>query len=312
VAILNARHREEEQARARHGRQFVRFQAGGISMLTRRQFERTRRLALELAGIELLERHGELLYRRSRRLGMRDAHDFDVLLDAAEKGDPVAGQRFVGLVTTKFTGFFRHPWHFAVAAEQARWAVHRRNAARLWSAAAATGEEPYSLAMAVMAVFGRADPAVTIRATDIDEEALGVARRGEYGEAALGALGPAQRARFFGEPAGPGRRRIARAVRDYVEFRPLNLVAESWPVQGPFDVIFCRNVVMYLEACHRYAVLERMASLLAPDGLLILDPAEHTGKADHLFTPGTDGVYSRRRVSRPLRDVTPAHGISSR
>ena len=69
-------------------------------------------------------------------------------------------------------------------------------------------------------------------------------------------------------------------------------------------MIFCRNVLMYLEACHRYAVLEHMASLLAPDGLLILDPAEHLGKAGHLFTPGADGVYSRRRASCPPRGVT--------
>jgi chemotaxis protein methyltransferase CheR len=97
-----------------------------------------------------------------------------------------------------------------------------------------------------------------------------------------------------------------------VEFRTLNLAAESWPIEGPFDVIFCRNVVMYLEACHRYAVLERMASLLAPDGLLILDPAEHTGQASHLFMQGSDGVYSRRGMSSPPRDGARAHGISQR
>lgn len=261
-------------------------------------------MALQLAGIELSERHGELLARRSHRLGLRDAQGFDVLLDAAEGGDPAAGQRLVGLITTKFTGFFRHPGHFNVAAEQALGAVRQRGAARLWSAAAATGEEPYSLAMAVMEVLRRPDPAVTMLATDIDEEALEVARRGEYREAALDALDPARRARFFSEPAGPGRRRVAGAVRAWVDFRPLNLVAEAWPVQGSFDVIFCRNVVMYLEACHRYAVLERMASLLAPDGLLILDPAEHPGTAGHLFTPGTDGVYARRRVSGPPNEVT--------
>ena len=88
-------------------------------------------------------------------------------------------------------------------------------------------------------------------------------------------------------------------MRRLVEFRALNLASEAWPVEGPFDVIFCRNVLMYLETCHRYAVLERMASLLAPDGLLILDPTEHLGKAGHLFTPAADGVYSRRRTTLP-------------
>jgi chemotaxis protein methyltransferase CheR len=108
--------------------------------------------------------------------------------------------------------------------------------------------------------------------------------------------------RFFGEPAGTKRWRIAPAPRRFVEFRALNLTDLVWPVQGPFDVIFCRNVLMYLEACHRYAVLERMASLLAPDGVLMLDPAEHLGQAAHLFPHGTKGIYRPRslpRLSRP-------------
>ena len=69
-----------------------------------------------------------------------------------------------------------------------------------------------------------------------------------------------------------------------------------------FDFIFCRNVLMYLEACHRYAVVAGLASLVAPDGLLILDPTEHLGKAGHLFTPGADAVYRRLGTScRPAQ-----------
>ena len=76
----------------------------------------------------------------------------------------------------------------------------------------------------------------------------------------------------------------------------MNLAKRSWPVEGPFDVIFCRNVLMYLEACHRYAVLERMASVLAPDGILILDPTEHLGKAGHLFGPGLTAFIRAAQV----------------
>ena len=94
------------------------------------------------------------------------------------------------------------------------------------------------------------------------------------------------------------------AVRQWVEFRTLNLIDPVWPVEGQFDVIFCRNVLMYLEAGHRYAVLERMASRLAPDGLLLLDPTEHLGKVGHWFTPGVDGVYSRRHGTVPSRGLT--------
>ena len=278
-------------------------------MLTSEQFDRTRKLALRLAGIELCDRHRELLASRSRRLRIPPTAGIEALLGAAEEGDPPACRQLIGLVTTNFTGFFRHPRHFEAAAEHALGAAHRRGQARLWSAAAATGEEPYSIAMALIEAFRRDDPPATILATDINQDALAAAARGEYGELALKALEPERRARFFGETVAGGRC-IRPAVRRLVEFRALNLADVMWPVEGPFDVIFCRNVMMYLEAGHRYAVVERLASLLAPDGLLILDPTEHLGKAGHLFTPGADGMYSRRRLSCPPRSATRECGSS--
>jgi chemotaxis protein methyltransferase CheR len=200
----------------------------------------------------------------------------------------------VSLFTTNLTGFFRHPAHFDVAAEHALRAAQRRRHARCWSAAAATGEEPYSLAMALTDVFGREESRVTILATDIDVEALAVARRGEYSVRALAGLGAERLERFFTATTA-NHWGIKPAVRRFVEFDALNLVEAAWlNLEGPFDVIFCRNVLMYLEASYRYSVVERLASLLAPDGLLILDPTEHLGKAGLFFGPGTEGVYSRR------------------
>lgn len=268
-------------------------------MLSNQQFDRTRRLALRLAGIELVERHRELLGRRSRRLGILDSAELDSLLDGVEEGETAARQKLLCLLTTKFTGFFRHPRQFDLAARHALRLAGRQGRARLWSAAAATGEEPYSLAMALIELCPGENPPVSILATDVDPEALAVAQRGEYGEPALQELGPARRQRFLSDAGITRRWRLAPIVRRLVEFRALNLASVTWPVEGPFDVILCRNVLMYLEACHRYAVLERVASLLAPDGLLMLDPAEHLGKAGHLFTPDADAVYRRRSVSYP-------------
>jgi len=264
-------------------------------ILTDEQFDRARRLALGLAGIELFDRHRQVLGRRSERLVTYGA--FETLLGAAEDGEPAARRDLIELLTTKVTGFFRHPWHFDLAAEHALWAAHRRGRARVWSAAAATGEEPYSLAMALIDVFRRDDPAVTLLATDIDETALAVARNAEYREAALAALPPAYRARFVGEPAAGGRRGLAPAVRRLVEFRRLNLADVMWPIDGPLDVVVCRNVLMYLEAGHRYAALERIASLLAPGSLLLLDPSEHLGGAAPLFVSRGNGAYARRAAA---------------
>jgi chemotaxis protein methyltransferase CheR len=264
-------------------------------MLTTEQFDRTRRLASSLAGIELVDRHRELLARRSRRLGIRDDAGLDALLNAVENGESSATQRLLCLLTTKFTGFFRHPRHFEAAAKHALQVARLRGRARLWSAGTATGEEAWTLAIALIEAFQSDTPPVSILATDVDVEALATAQRGEYGVASLQTLSPARRDRFLSETGVSQRWCVTPIVRGLVEFRTLNLVREDRPVEGPFDVIFCRNVLMYLEACHRYAALERLASRLAPDGLLMLDPAEHLGQAAHLFGPGADGVYSLRR-----------------
>ena len=271
-------------------------------MLTDDQFDRTQRLALRLTGIQLFERHRELLDRRSRRLEMGAWATFEALLHAAESGDPRAGRQVIGLLTTNFTGFFRHPWHFDIASEHALLVAHRNGVARLWSAAAATGEEPYSLAMALIKVFQRGDPPATILATDVDADALAVARKGEYEDRALRSSIDADR-----ESCGLSTDQIFRfftrrdgscwsakpAVRRLVEFREINLAEVPWPVEGCFDVIFCRNVLMYLEGGRRVEVLERLASLMAPDGLLMLDPTEYPKRAEKWFSVVASGVYTR-------------------
>jgi chemotaxis protein methyltransferase CheR len=255
------------------------------------QFERLRRLALSLTGIELAERHRRLLSNRCRRLQIDTPAKLDELLAASKRGDPLARQQVVGLLTTSYTGFFRNPWQFDIAADVALWAIHRRGKVRLWSAAAATGEEPYSLAMAIIDVARRDDPPVTILATDINSQVLEFAERGEYQEPALRALDPNQRLRFFRQSPGTGSWQIAETVRRLVNFVPLNLSGEQWPPVGPFDVVFCRNLLMYLEKRQRYSILARMSSLIEPGGLLFLDPAEHLCEAGHLFGPGRNGVY---------------------
>jgi chemotaxis protein methyltransferase CheR len=260
-------------------------------------------MALKLAGLELAERHRELLDCRSRRLGIPNGAGWDALLDAVEEGKAKATQQLLCLLTTKFTGFFRHRHQLDLAARHALRAVQRRGRACLWSAAAATGEEPYSLAMVLLEVCEGDDPPASILATDVDADALAVARRAEYGEAALCGLGSARRERFFTAAGAPRRWAITPAVRRLVELRELNLVAAAWPVETPFDVIFCRNVLMYLEASRRCAVLERMASLLAPDGLLMIDPTEHLGPAGHLFIPQADAVYGRRGAAGARRNA---------
>src|SRR6478609_1123550 len=109
-------------------------------MLTTDQFDRVRSLTTRLTGIELCDRHRELISHRLRRSDLGARAKIDGLLDAVEQGVERAQAQLIHFVTTGFTGFFRHPWHFDIAAEHALWAAHRRGHARLWCAASATGE----------------------------------------------------------------------------------------------------------------------------------------------------------------------------
>ena len=271
------------------------------AMLTNEQFERARRLGLQLAGIELCDRHRELLSHRSLRVGLHETA-LDTLLASAERGDPKAAQQLLSLLTTRHTEFNRHPRQFAIAAQNALEVAAKHGSVRLWSAAAATGEEPYSLAMSLITAFCPQSPPVSIVATDIDQDSVATAERGEYSEMALRALPPEQRRRFFMQCKNRNWR-IDPSVRSIVEFHALNLTADIWPpIVSRVDVIFCRNVLMYLEEYSRYAVLERMSSVLAKDGLLILDPIESLGAGAHLFAPVLDGVFANRR-SLPTRAV---------
>ena len=262
------------------------------------QFDRARQLALRLAGIELYDRHRKILSRRSQRFGIADPVALEALLDAADGGDEQAGRRLVCLITTNFTGFFRHPHHFSAAAEHALRACRERGQARIWSAAASTGEEPYSIALSLIEAFGRPDPPVTILATDIDEDALDVARRAEYDAKSLSTIDGRARDEHFRPLPEPSRWLVADTVRRLVEFRRVNLIDQDWPDDGPFDVIFSRNVLMYLEAGRRESVTRRLASRLSPGGLLIVDPAEHLGRSGSLFVHRSAGIFSLRPTER--------------
>lgn len=275
--------------------------------LTVEELSRVRRLAAEVAGIAVDERHRDLLDRRSRRLGGRTR--LLAVMDAVEGGDPSSRQAFLRYLIVNHTSFFRNPHHFDVAADHVQRAVALRGRARVWCAGASTGEEAYSAAMAAIERLegaatspeGSALP-IEVLATDVDEDALAGARRGEYGQAALAAISPERRRRFFA-PTSPGAstQRVDEAVRAVVRCEPLNLVDASWSGlgPGPFDAIFCRNVLMYLTPDHRYSVLESMTGAIAADGLLFIDPAEHLGPASHMFEAMDRGVY-RPRPARPL------------
>ena len=203
------------------------------------------------------------LYKRLKALGLPGFSDYRRLLES--RADPAEPAELISAITTNVTRFRREAHHFEHLAEEVLpelVARARRGArVRLWSAGCATGEEPYTLAFAVLAACPDA-PALDIRilATDLDKSAIARAEAGVYPDSALAPLDARARAAHFERDPETGEMRVADAPRRLVRFAVLNLL-EPWPFQGGFDVILCRNVVIYFDAETQDRLWRRFASV---------------------------------------------------
>lgn len=244
-------------------------------VLTEEDFNRICQLIYHRAGIVLAEHKREMVYSRlAKRLRHHGMTRFSDYLARLEK-HPEAREweAFTNALTTNLTAFFREPHHFPLLADHVR---ERKGPIRIWSSAASTGEEPYSIAMTLIETLGeRADARVI--ATDIDTDALARAEAGIYPLEQVHKLNAERMRRFFQRGSGrqAGFARVRPELRAMVEFAPLNLLAPSWGVSGPFDVIFCRNVMIYFDKSTQTRILERFARLLKPDGLLFAGHSEN-------------------------------------
>jgi chemotaxis protein methyltransferase CheR len=244
-------------------------------------FQFLARLAYEHAGISLAESKRNLVYgrlsRRLRALGLTSFGQYREYLE----GDDSEIERFINSISTNHTKFFREAHHFAhfrtgvaeTFAQQDQKKIARR--LRVWSAGCSSGEEPYTIALVLrreMTDLNRHD--VRILATDIDTDILAKASRGEYSAEALDHV-PDPFCRYFKptEESDGATIRIAREVRSLITFRPLNLM-ESWPMKGPFDAIFCRNVMIYFDAPTKSKLIERFIRLIKPGGWLYIGHSE--------------------------------------
>jgi chemotaxis protein methyltransferase CheR len=267
-----------------------------------RDFERARRMIHSRAGIALGEFKAEMVYsrlaKRLRALGLRDFHDY---LAQLEDGAHPEWEHFVNALTTNQTEFFREGHHFPMLARHAK--ARKGRPLRIWSAAAATGEEPYSIAIAMCEAFETLAPPVKILATDLDTRALAHARDAIYSIDKVAALDPERLRRFFlkGRGARQGLARLRDDLRALVDFQRLNLRDDTWSIAGPFDAIFCRNVLIYFDKPTQRHVLERLAARLAPDGLYFAGHSESLLHAADLFEPCGRTVY--RPVARPRTSV---------
>jgi chemotaxis protein methyltransferase CheR len=267
--------------------------------LRRDDFQRIADMIYADAGISLNESKAALVYarlaKRLRALKMQAFRDYCNLVDSPE-GEAERHEMLTSL-TTNVTRFLREPHHFEHLKTHVLTPLLNRGAhgrLRLWSAACSTGQEPYSMVFALLSVWpDAANHDVKILATDIDRKVLATAEAGVYGEAQMEGLTPDLRRRFF-EPAGANEFRVVAPARKLVAFRQLNLV-EAWPMQGQFQAIFCRNVVIYFDEPTQQTLWEKFVPLMAPDGALYIGHSERvTGPAVALLR--SEGVSSYRRA----------------
>jgi chemotaxis protein methyltransferase CheR len=245
-------------------------------------FARVKARASRAAGLSLSEAKRMLVVSRLSKI-VRGAgfSSFTAYLDHLDSGAGAAEQQgFVNALTTNLTRFFREDHHFEhlvrhvqrLLAAPPRLSADGRPRLRLWSAGCSTGQEAYTMALLLLdALPGLKRCDLRILATDIDTEVLAHARAGLYAASELNGLS-AERRRLF-ETTPEGRVRIPAGARGVVAFKALNLM-DSWPLKGPFDAIFCRNVVIYFDRPTQTALFGRMAALLAPGASFYIGHSE--------------------------------------
>jgi len=240
------------------------------------------------------------LRQRLLALGLGTYDDYCALLESPGGGDEV--DSLIDLISTNHTHFFREPAHFDLLSGEIlpRLKAGSRDASaplRVWSAAASSGEEAYSLAI-VLGEFARRCPwfAWQVDASDISQRMLVRCRQGIYEEEKVALPVAEWRQRWFQRGVGErdGFLRVKADLRRRVAVHRVNLFQDAYPVGPGLDVIFCRNVMIYFDAPSRQLLVDRLTGMLAPGGHLFVGHAESLIGIRHDLVPVSPSVYARK------------------
>ena len=268
---------------ALEGREFV---------WTDADFERVQALIYKHAGIKLHDgKHAMVYSRLSRRLRDTGYDSFHEYLSWLETHDGPEWQEFVNALTTNLTAFFREQHHFGILHDLL--AAKRSHPWRIWCSAASTGEEPYSIAMTATEALGTSGSFSLVN-SDIDTKVLAAAARGVYKVDGVKGLSPERLQRHFmrGKGANAGLMRVKPDLQKHMAFQAVNLIHDL-PFRDPFDIVFCRNVMIYFDAATQREVLARIHRVMKPGGLLFVGHAENFSDARSLFVLRGKTVYER-------------------
>ncbi|WP_045834929.1 protein-glutamate O-methyltransferase CheR [Hyphomicrobium sp. 99] len=263
-------------------------------------FREIAEIAKSEAGIDLPQSKATLVYSRlAKRLRALGIDTFTEYCATVRANDDERDSMIAAL-TTNVTRFFREAHHFehlrTAIIEPLAESARRGNRVRLWSAACSTGQEPYSMALTVLSVIpDAASLDIRILATDLNPHVVAHGKNGLYQKEELRDVPPNLRAKWFAPVPGDSRGslKIADEARSLVSFRQLNLMG-TWPFSGPFDAIFCRNVVIYFDRDTQSMIWNRLTRMLKENGALYIGHSERiSGPASSMLS--TDGITSYRR-----------------
>ena len=253
--------------------------ASGISD---KQFKRLSAFIENELGIKMPDTKRVMLESRlQKRLRVLKMQSYDEYIDRVFSGDDAELIHMIDVVTTNKTDFFREPDHFDILTSRllpgALERAGNRDAFSFWSAGCATGEEPYTLAM-VLEEFRLSNPGFDYRiiASDISTRALDAAMSAIYHSDRVVPVPPSYKKKYLlrsRDPANP-QIRIKKELRDKVSFLRINFMDDRFPFDGQFDVIFCRNVIIYFDRTTQERILGTMCRYLKPGGNLILGHSE--------------------------------------
>lgn len=259
------------------------------AQITQNQFDQISRTVYDFCGIKLTkEKHTLVNSRLTKRLTALRLNDFDEYLKLVEKDEKEFSQMIDSLTTNK-TDFFREIQHFQFLQKEILPNLRARRL-RIWSAACSSGEEPYSISILLHeALSGIRNWDIKILATDISSRILEKAQKAEYNEEQIAGVSPSLQQKYFTKTPS-GNYQVQDSVKNLVRFARLNLMGE-WKMQGPFDVIFCRNVMIYFDKTTQGNLVNRFYHLLPAGGYLFIGHSESLNGINHNYRYIQPAVY---------------------
>jgi chemotaxis protein methyltransferase CheR len=277
-----------------------------LAPLTQTEFRQFQELILAEAGITLNESKRVLvqsrLARRLRSLGLQTYGDYLLFL-AKQPAESPERLEMINCLTTNKTDFFRENHHFeflrdrVIPEARARAQSGAPKKLRIWSAACSTGEEPYSLAVTIREALGvDRNWDVKILASDIDTNVLATAEAGIYDAERFNQVPETLLRRYFMRRKSDGAMQANETLKSMIRFRRINFIDPVWPIRGTFDVIFCRNVIIYFNRATQQRLFERLAQHLKPTGYLMVGHSENLYWMNTLLVPVRHTVYQLGRL----------------